>query len=87
MTDKEGVTNQAVAEGGSYELIQRRLSALGSDLNTQIKQLNDERIVTFGSTDMKVDARVRVRTEHNCVACRGGVWHEGEPHESLRRRG
>ena len=68
MTDKDSVTNQAVAEGGSYELIQRRLSALGSDLNTQIKQLNDERIVTFGSTDMKVDARVRVRTEHNCVA-------------------
>ena len=68
MADKESVTNQAVAEGGSYELIQRRLSALGSDLNTQIKQLNDERIATFGSTDMKVDARVRVRTEHNCVA-------------------
>ncbi len=68
MTGKESVTNQAVAEGGSYELIQRRLSALGSDLNTQIKQLNDERITTFGSTDMKVDARVRVRTEHNCVA-------------------
>ncbi|MDP7592244.1 MAG: DNA repair ATPase, partial [Litorilituus sp.] len=68
MTDKESVTNQAVAEGGSYELIQRRLSALGSGLNSQIKQLNDERISTFGSTDMKVDARVRVRTEHNCVA-------------------
>ena len=68
MTDKESVTNKAVAEGGSYELIQRRLSALGSDLNTQIKQLNDQRISTFGSTDMKVDARVRVRTEHNCVA-------------------
>ncbi|KGJ91460.1 DNA repair ATPase [Colwellia psychrerythraea] len=68
MTDKESVTNQAVAQGGSYELIQRRLSALGSELNTQIKQLNDERITTFGSTDMKVDARVRVRTEHNCVA-------------------
>lgn len=68
MTNKETVTNQAVAQGGSYELIQRRLSALGSDLNTQIKQLNDQRITTFGSTDMKVDARVRVRTEHNCVA-------------------
>lgn len=68
MADKESSTNQAVAEGGSYELIQRRLSALGSDLSTQIKQLNDERIATFGSTEMKVDARVRVRTEHNCVA-------------------
>ena len=68
MADKENVTNQAVAEGGSYELIQRRLSALGSDLNHQIKQLNEQRMATFGSTDMKVDARVRVRTEHNCVA-------------------
>lgn len=68
MTDKENVTNNAVAEGGSYELIQRRLSALGSDLNKQIKQLNEDRINTFGSTDMNVDARVRVRTEHNCVA-------------------
>ena len=29
MADKDSVTNQAVAEGGSYELIQRRLSALG----------------------------------------------------------
>lgn len=68
MSDKESVTNQAVAEGGSYELIQRRLSALGSELNTQIKTLNDERISTFGSTDMKVDARIRVRTENNCIA-------------------
>jgi len=68
MTDKESVTNQAVAEGGSYELIQRRLSALGTDLNTHIKQLNNDRIETFGSTDMLVEARVRVRTEHNCIA-------------------
>ena len=68
MTSKESVTNQAVAEGGSYELIQRRLSGLGAELNNQLKQLNTDRIATFGSTDMKVDARVRVRTEHNCVA-------------------
>jgi MoxR-like ATPase len=68
MSDKESVTNQAVAQGGSYELIQRRLSALGSELNTQIKTLNDDRISTFGSTDMKVDARIRVRTENNCIA-------------------
>ena len=68
MADQENVTNQAVAEGGSFELIQRRLDGLGSDLNTQLKQLNADRIATFGSTDMKVDARIRVRTEHNCVA-------------------
>lgn len=68
MTDKESVTNQAVAEGGSYELIQRRLDGLGKELNSHLQQLNEERITTFGTTDMKVDARVRVRTEHNCVA-------------------
>ena len=68
MTDKESITNQAVAEGGSFELIQRRLSGLGSELNSQLKGLNEQRITTFGSTDMKVDARIRVRTEHNCVA-------------------
>lgn len=68
MPDKESVTNQAVAEGGSYELIQRRLDGLGNDLNAQLKQLNADRIATFGSTDMCVEARVRVRTEHNCVA-------------------
>lgn len=68
MTDKESVTNQAVAQGGSYELIQRRLNALGSDLNQEIQQLNQQRMETFGSTDMRVDARIRVRTEHNCVA-------------------
>lgn len=68
MADKESVTNQAVAEGGSFELIKRRLDGLGSDLNNELKQLNADRVATFGSTDMKVDARVRVRTEHNCVA-------------------
>jgi len=68
MTDKESVTNQAVAQGGSYELIQRRLNTLGSEFNQEIQQLNQQRMETFGSTDMRVDARIRVRTEHNCVA-------------------
>lgn len=68
MTDKENVTNQAVAEGGSYDLIKRRLSDQGQSLNHHIQALNQTRIETFGSTDMVVDARIRVRTEHNCVA-------------------
>ncbi|WDD99050.1 DNA repair ATPase [Thalassomonas actiniarum] len=68
MSEMENVDNEAVAQGGSYELIQRRLQGLGEDLTGQLKQLNDDRISLFGSTDMKVEARVRVRTEHNCVA-------------------
>jgi biotin-(acetyl-CoA carboxylase) ligase len=68
MANQDNVTNKAVAEGGSYELIQRRLSSLASDLNTEIKQLNQERSDTFGSTEMAVETRIRVRTENNCVA-------------------
>lgn len=68
MSEMENVDNEAVAQGGSYELIQRRLQGLGENLTGQLKQLNDDRISLFGSTDMNVEARVRVRTEHNCVA-------------------
>jgi len=68
MANRENATNQAVAEGGSYELIQRRLTGLGNDLSTQIKDLNEQRLSAFGATDMSVETRVRVRTEHNCVA-------------------
>ncbi|NRA70961.1 MAG: DNA repair ATPase [Gammaproteobacteria bacterium] len=75
MTDDKNIdsshdnnSNQAVTSGGSFELIQRRLNSLGLDLNSQLDQLNQQRIDAFGSTDMKVSARVRVRTQHNCVA-------------------
>jgi len=68
MANTENATNQAVAEGGSYELIQRRLTGLGNDLSAQIKDLNEQRLSAFGATDMSVETRVRVRTEHNCVA-------------------
>ncbi|WP_448566573.1 DNA repair ATPase [Thalassotalea ganghwensis] len=68
MSDKESLSNPSEVDSGSYDIIQRRLTALGEALNTQIKQLNNERLTTFGSTDMTVAARIRVRTEHNCVA-------------------
>jgi len=60
--------DQAVAQGGSFELIQRRLTGLGQQLNQQLDQLNQQRVEAFGSTEMKVSSRVRVRTQHNCVA-------------------
>ncbi|NRA60178.1 MAG: DNA repair ATPase [Psychrobium sp.] len=60
--------DEAVAQGGSYDLIQRRLNGLGSELHSQLEQLNQQRIDNFGATEMQVNSRVRVRTEHNCVA-------------------
>jgi len=58
---------QAVAEGGAYELIARRLSDQGKELTLQIESLNQRRIEEFGHTDLEVAGRVRVRTENNCV--------------------
>lgn len=60
--------NMAVAEGGAYEVIRKRLLEQSAALENRIKQINDARLREFGSSDMKVAARVRVRTENNCVA-------------------
>ncbi len=63
MTD---ATQQAL-EQGSYDLIKRRLSNFGGTLKTQIDEVNQQRITEFGSTELQVKGRVRVRTEQNCT--------------------
>ena len=63
MTD---ATQQAL-EQGSYDLIKRRLNNFGASLKTQIDDVNTQRINEFGSTDLQVKGRVRVRTEQNCT--------------------
>jgi len=60
--------DSAVAEGGAYEIIRKRLVDQGKRLNQSAKNLNDSRLKEFGSSDMNVISRVRVRTENNCVA-------------------
>lgn len=63
MTD---ATQQAL-EQGSYDLIKRRLNNFGASLKTQIDDVNTQRINEFGSTELQVKGRVRVRTEQNCT--------------------
>ena len=58
----------AVAAGGAYEVIRKRLSEQGKTLNQLTRTLNDARLEEFGSSDMSVVSRVRVRTENNSVA-------------------
>ncbi|KPV95204.1 ATPase involved in DNA repair [Pseudoalteromonas sp. P1-9] len=60
-------TQQSALEQGSYDLIKRRLSNLGSDLKSSVNAINHQRIDSFGSTELQVKGRVRVRTENNCV--------------------
>ena len=59
--------NEAALEQGSYDLIKRRLSNSGTQLRSLADDLNQQRVDTFGSTELKVKGRARVRTEHNCI--------------------
>ncbi len=67
-TGKQNQADQAVASGNAYELIKKRLTEQGSRLETQTATLNNARLEEFGSTQMQVIARTRIRTEYNCVA-------------------
>lgn len=58
----------AVAEGGAYEVIKKRLVEQGRELEAQVKSINAARTQEFGSAEMAVAARTRVRTENNCIA-------------------
>ena len=68
--DKPTVVEQAVTEGGAYEVIRKRLNNQGKQLETQIRDLNKAREEEFGSTQMKVLSRLRLRTENNVRARR-----------------
>lgn len=60
--------DKAVAEGGAYEVLQRRLVEQGRQLDAHAATLNARRLETFGSSRMELLGRLRVRTGHNCVA-------------------
>ena len=61
-----GTVDNAVAEGGAYEIIRKRLVEQGEQLKEKTASLNAARAAEFGSTDMEVLARTRIRTENNC---------------------
>ena len=61
-------TEQAVAEGGAYEVIRSRLEKYGNELQTKAASVNEARQAEFGSTDMALLGRFRLRTENNCEA-------------------
>src|SRR5690606_234528 len=61
------LVDNAVAEGGAYEIIRKRLLEQGQQLEARVRELNDARLAEFGSSEMKVVGRVRVRTENNCI--------------------
>jgi hypothetical protein len=57
-----------VAEGGSYELLKKRLQTQGEALLGKAQALNEARLGAFGRSEQKLLLRTRARTENNCVA-------------------
>ncbi|MCX7556370.1 DNA repair ATPase [Xanthomonadaceae bacterium JHOS43] len=70
MTDTPDTSaiDQAVASGGAYEVLHKRLTEQGSRLRALANALNMQRLEQFGSSKLDVIGRLRVRTENNCVA-------------------
>lgn len=68
VSEEVSIVDEAVAEGGAYEVIRKRLVEQGNQLKQKTNTLNEARLAEFGHSDMQVKARVRVRTEHNCIA-------------------
>jgi len=62
------LVDKAVAEGGAYEVLKKRLLEQGATLELNARNINRARLEEFGSSEMAVAARVRVRTENNCIA-------------------
>ena len=54
-------------EGGSYEVIHRRLLAQAETLSRKAEALNAKRKLVFGGQDLAVIANERIRTENNCI--------------------
>lgn len=69
MTDNnnQNTVDQAVAEGGAYEVLRKRLSEQGSRLTTIADALNARRLEEFGDSKMEIIGRARIRSEHNAV--------------------
>lgn len=67
-TTTPAALDQAVAEGGAYEVLSKRLKDQGHRLTVAADSLNTQRLAEFGETQMKVLGRVRIRTENNCTA-------------------
>ncbi len=54
-------------EGGTYELLRKRILASVGRLQTELNSLNEERKNVFGTIDTKVISTERVTTSNNCI--------------------
>ncbi len=67
MAENEAVASKRTLEGGSYEVIRRRLLEHAAELLRRAEALNARRTALFGGRELALVATERVRTENNCV--------------------
>ena len=60
-------TNDAVAQGGAYEVLRKRLADQGIRLRGIADALNTQRLQEFGDSKMEIAGRFRIRSEQNAV--------------------
>jgi MoxR-like ATPase len=59
--------SQPGLEGGTYEIIRKRLQDRSADLRGRLGKLNDLRKEVFGSVETVLLRADRITTEHNCI--------------------
>ncbi|WP_026210438.1 DNA repair ATPase [Flexithrix dorotheae] len=65
----ENIQNEEVKlEGGTYEIIRKRLEKQGLELNSRLEKLNQSRKKVFGSIETKLLGTERIATSNNCIA-------------------
>jgi hypothetical protein len=68
-TGNDNVAGAAAAlEGGSYDVIRKRLLEQAAELGAKAEGLNEKRKKVFGGAELALLANERIRTEHNCIA-------------------
>ena len=65
--DASSQVENAVAQGGAYEVLRKRLGEQGARLRALSEALNAHRLAAFGGSELEVIGRLRIRTENNCV--------------------
>ena len=60
--------NDTQLEGGTYEIIRKRLQKHGDELIVRLNNLNDARKNVFGAVETTLIASDRISTENNCLA-------------------
>ena len=60
--------NNTQLEGGTYEIIRKRLQKHGDELIVRLNNLNDARKNVFGAVETTLIASDRISTENNCLA-------------------